>query len=214
MTSEILISTKLFLNWRMRLSIQHLQHVVLFLPGFPRRRAIQCSQLPTVSATAPALPTFPNPLLCLWTRCVAVAGCGAWVCRQAKCSLSKERPAGIKNNLYHHLVNHLLSPTPLTGPTTKTPKIQQSRLQRRKASCRGVRRPRFQPRHLAVVTSPSSRICNPLKTEHEARTTQQLLKVHLSRETGTFHLLWCLPANSSKRNIQFLPSTPETHTHF
>lgn len=39
MTSEILMSSKLFLNWRMRLSIQHLQHVVLFLAGIPKKKS-------------------------------------------------------------------------------------------------------------------------------------------------------------------------------
>lgn len=91
MTSEILISTKLFLSWRMRLSPSSTYNTrSSFWPGFPRR-ATHCPWLPTVSATALALPTFPNPLLCLWISCVDGAGCGAWVCRQTKCSLSKER---------------------------------------------------------------------------------------------------------------------------
>lgn len=135
--------------------------------------------------------------------------------RQAKCSLSKERltswhkeqsvsppcqsPAFTHSANWPHHQN-------TKNPVVKTPKTEGLLPRSQKTQV-----PAQAP---VVVTSPSSRICKPLKTEHEARTTQQLLKVHRSRETGTFHLLWCLPANSSKRNIQFLPSTPETYTHF
>lgn len=55
-------------------SLSNAHNAVIFLTRFPQRAA-------TFSATA--LARLPQCFTALWTMCVDIVGCGAWLCRQS-----------------------------------------------------------------------------------------------------------------------------------